>query len=68
MRFAFTSADERAVYRCRIDRRKWNRCTSPIAYRLGRGKHRFRVRAVRGKVAGPATKPVKFRVVKARKS
>jgi arylformamidase len=44
--FRFGSADPRATYRCRIDGRRWKPCASPRNFRLKRGRHRFRVRAV----------------------
>lgn len=62
VRFAFRSADERATYRCRIDRRRWRRCSSPRAYRLGRGKHRFRVRSETRDGRGPV-RSYAFRIV-----
>lgn len=45
-----------ASYRCRIDGRKWKTCGSPATFRIPRGQHVFRVRAVsftgkQGKVA-----------------
>ena len=43
--FAF-SADEPSTFRCRLDRRRWHGCSSPKRVRIGRGRHRFRVRAV----------------------
>lgn len=66
--FRFGAPGRGLRFQCRLDRQRFKLCRSPKVYRLQPGKHRFRVRAVRGKVAGPATKPVKFRVVKARKS
>lgn len=65
--FRFGAPGRGLRFQCRLDRQRFKLCRSPKVYRLQPGKHRFRVRAVRGKVAGPATKPVKFRVVKARK-
>jgi Ca2+-binding RTX toxin-like protein len=37
------SADERSTFRCRLDRRRAAACASPRAYRVGPGKHTFRV-------------------------
>ncbi len=44
-------------YVCAFDRRRMHRCSSPQRFRVGPGRHRFRVRAVgwtglRGRVAG----------------
>jgi acetyl esterase/lipase len=43
--FGFSAADGRARFDCRIDARRWRKCSSPKSYRLGKGKHRFRVRS-----------------------
>ena len=33
-------------FQCKLDRKRWRHCKSPVAYRhLGRGKHVFRVRS-----------------------
>jgi glucose/arabinose dehydrogenase/PKD repeat protein len=63
-RFAF-SADEEAVFECRLDSGAWQACTSPISYPATPGPHSFEVRATDG--AGnvdpsPATRS--FRVVR----
>jgi Ca2+-binding RTX toxin-like protein len=39
------SANERATFVCRLDRRRRARCSSPRAYRVGAGAHVFRVAA-----------------------
>jgi hypothetical protein len=41
-RFAF-SANEPARFRCRLDKHRWRRCTSPKHVRVRRGLHVFRV-------------------------
>lgn len=47
---------------CKLDRRPLKRCRSPKTYRVGRGKHVFRVRAIgRTGLRGPA-ETVRFRV------
>ena len=47
VRVAFRFASEPgARFRCRLDRRSYSACRSPRAYRVGRGKHVFRVFAV----------------------
>jgi len=42
--FRFT-ASERSTFVCRIDRRRATPCSSPRAYRVGLGRHAFRVTA-----------------------
>lgn len=43
--FAF-SANEAGSFRCKIDRRRFRGCRSPRRYRLGPGRHAFRVFAI----------------------
>ncbi|GAA4078374.1 hypothetical protein ACFFOS_06720 [Nocardioides kongjuensis] len=50
---AFTStvfgADKAVSYQCKVDRKKWRSCSSPLRLtRLTAGKHKVRVRAVDG--------------------
>jgi hypothetical protein len=48
-RYTFVFSDPAAGVRfqCRIDKRKWQRCSSPKVYRhLKRGRHVFRVRSI----------------------
>jgi hypothetical protein len=46
--FRFYAADHASVrgFVCRIDKRPLRRCRSPKTYRVGFGRHRFRVRAI----------------------
>jgi hypothetical protein len=44
-RFRFRSDERRSSFRCRVDRRPWHRCSSPVRIRVRPGKHRFLVRA-----------------------
>jgi hypothetical protein len=39
------SANERSTFVCRLDRRRTARCSSPRSYRVGAGRHVFRVTA-----------------------
>lgn len=43
--FSFTSSEPGSTYRCRLDRRAFVRCAFPRRYRLGAGRHVFRVYA-----------------------
>lgn len=66
--FRFTDATEQPGTRffCRIDRRKWAGCTSPIRLRkLKLGRHVFKVKAVNA-LGVPGASPVKraFKVVR----
>ncbi len=48
-RFAFAVRGDRPRFQCRLDRRSWSVCTSPILFgRLSAGSHRFSVRASGG--------------------
>jgi hypothetical protein len=54
--FAFRAIGRAARFLCKIDDRRWRRCRPPKRYRVGAGKHAFRVRAVaRGGARGPKT-------------
>jgi DNA-binding beta-propeller fold protein YncE len=46
VRFAFSSSEQGVKFTCQLDRRPAGPCSSPIAYRIGRGKHTFTVFAV----------------------
>lgn len=54
--FRFRARRPAVRYQCRLDSRKFRRCASPRRLRVGRGRHRFRVRALgsRGR-RGPVT-------------
>lgn len=54
--FAFVASERGARYRCSVDGGRFRACHSPRRVRVGRGRHRFRVRALdrlgnRGRVA-----------------
>ena len=44
--FAFASNEAGASFRCRLDRGRFTRCRSPVAYRLWPDRHAFRVFAI----------------------
>jgi Ca2+-binding RTX toxin-like protein len=44
--FAFKASEAGSRFRCSIDRRPYRRCRSPRTYRLGTGRHVFRVFAI----------------------
>jgi hypothetical protein len=44
-KFRFT-ANEPAVFQCKLDRHAWKACGATFAKRVGRGKHRFKLRAI----------------------
>jgi hypothetical protein len=57
VRFRFYARERVQVrgFVCKLDRRPLKRCRSPKAYRVGRGRHVFRVRAIgRTGLKGPA--------------
>lgn len=49
---------------CRIDRRKFRRCRSHKSYRLRKGRHVFRVRAVYPSGRTSPVRKVRFRIIK----
>lgn len=61
VRFASTARDL-ARFECKLDRRRWRPCASPVLLRVKPGRHVFRVRAVDR--AGNRSKPAvaRFRV------
>jgi hypothetical protein len=63
VRFAFTADEAGATFRCRIDKRPFASCGSPKRFKVGRGKHRFVVKATDS--LGNTGNPVRrtFRVV-----
>lgn len=63
-RFRFFAADRAPVrgFVCKIDKRPFQRCSSPKGYRVGVGRHRFRVRAIGWSgLKGPAAR-ASFRI------
>lgn len=64
-RFTDSTGQEGTTFICKVDRKKWRRCRSPLRLRrLGRGRHVLKIRAVNA--AGEAEpKPVRrvFKVV-----
>jgi hypothetical protein len=45
VRFRFRAIGPGRGFLCKLDRRKYSRCRSPKRYRVGRGRHAFRVKA-----------------------
>src|SRR5262249_51840298 len=68
IRFRFSTAEPGASFACRLDRRPFQPCRSPVTFaRLGAGSHRFAVKATdaAGNVdLSPAT--YRFRVARGR--
>ncbi len=53
--FRFAASGIATAFRCKLDRRPLKSCRSPKSYRVGVGKHVFRVRAVGPTgIGGPA--------------
>ncbi len=57
--FRFRSPDSGSAFQCRVDKKRFRACKSPVSYRLKRGAHVFRVRAVSALGSDPT--PAKFR-------
>ena len=67
VRFEFHSNEAAATFRCRIDSRAWRSCTSPKYYRVRRGDHIVRIRAIDQAGNRDATPSVtRFRVIRRR--
>jgi putative cofactor-binding repeat protein len=45
-KFRFASSEAQSTFQCRLDKKKWRRCTSPYKRSVKPGKHVFRVRAI----------------------
>lgn len=68
VKFFFTSSEAvGAAFRCRLDKRGFERCKSPASYRLRPGRHTFRVYAIDslGNV-DPSPAKAKVRVIRKR--
>jgi hypothetical protein len=44
--FRFEATVASTAFECSLDGRRWESCSSPTTYKVSRGRHRFRVRAV----------------------
>jgi DNA-binding beta-propeller fold protein YncE len=64
VRFAFVASEAGSSFQCKLDKRAFKPCTSPKRFKVGRGKHRFVVKATDS--LGNTGNPVRrtFRVVK----
>lgn len=58
-RFEFSSPDPAATFECKLDKRAYKPCTSPLKLKIKRGKHVFSVRAVVG--GTPDATPAEYR-------
>lgn len=59
--FAFRGTGRASGFQCRINRKKYSKCRSPRSYRMKKGSHTFRVRAL-----FPSGRPGNERTVKVR--
>jgi hypothetical protein len=64
-KFKFTADEPGSAFECKLDRRKFKRCSSPkTVRRLDDGKHRFKVRAIdRAGNVDPSPAKDRFKVV-----
>jgi hypothetical protein len=67
VRFRFEAKGEARGLECRLDERRFRRCASPQRYRVGRGRHAFRVRAIAANGDRGPVRKAGFRVVKRRR-
>lgn len=63
VRFAFKGLENVSGFQCRIDGADFRSCTSPRRYRVGPGKHRFRVRPLYPSGRPGEVKLIKFRAL-----
>lgn len=61
--FKFRGTGRASGFQCRIDHRKFRKCHSPRTYRLGPGKHKFRVRALYPSGRPGETRKAAFRII-----
>jgi acetyl esterase/lipase len=61
--FKFKGTGRSSGFQCRIDRKSFRKCHSPRTYRLGPGKHTFRVRALYPSGRPGETRKVNFRII-----
>ncbi len=67
VKFAFRSDQAGSTFECKLDRRPFTTCGSPVRLKVKRGKHTFQVRAINAAgVADPAPAKYRFRVLKKR--
>lgn len=45
-KFRFVSNEAQSTFRCKVDHKRWKKCTSPYKFKVKPGKHFFRVRAI----------------------
>ncbi len=64
VRFRFAARTAAAGFECRRDSGTFRRCSSPVSYRVGKGRHRFRVRAIASNGEHGPVKVVRFRAVR----
>jgi CSLREA domain-containing protein len=65
VRFKFVASEPGAKFECKLDRSKFKPCKSPKKYKgLKPGKHVFKVRAVKGKVADPTPAKRRFKILR----
>lgn len=63
VRFAFRSDQPGSTFECKLDRRPFAACSSPLRVKVKRGRHTFQVRAVNAAgVADPTPAKARFRV------
>jgi hypothetical protein len=67
VKFRFTSNVAGATFECKLDKRAFAPCTSPKSYRVKRGGHTFKVRAVGAGGTDPSPATFSFKVKKKKK-
>jgi hypothetical protein len=62
--FGFTSSTAGATFECSLDRAAFVPCTSPRTVKVGKGKHRFTVRAIASGLTDPTPASYNWKVKK----
>ena len=64
VKFKFSSDVAGATFKCKLDKGSFKPCTSPKAYKVKPGKHKFSVKALSGGVADSTPATFSFKVVR----
>ncbi len=64
VKFGFSSSTAGATFKCKLDKGAFATCTSPKAYKVKLGKHKFTVKAVSAGRADPTPASFSFKVKK----
>jgi hypothetical protein len=66
VKFTFSSSAAAATFKCKLDKGSFKPCSSPKAYRVKPGRHKFSVEALSGGLVDPTPATFRFKVVRKR--